>query len=171
METLSTLVAQACAIVADSVHGTARPLALAASQAAPHSASLLREAQRAVKSLNAEGVLWAEAHAVALRSGIAYCDGDLPRTGKLLLEAADLYQRAEMRLCHLIARRRAGRVLGIQDRENHFDNANVALAALGVRDPAAFSRVFLPWAEDFDEPSTFTGEEQRETPKTSPQLR
>ncbi len=145
--------------------------ALAATLSSADAAPLLREARRAIKALTREGIPWADAHAVALRSGIAYRTGDLPLSATLLREASGLYAAADMRLCQLIAHRRAGQILGIQDRDGLFDASNVALTALGVRDPASFSRIFLPWAEDLEEPSTLNGEERRKTPLPAPRSR
>jgi hypothetical protein len=130
--------------------------ALAAADPGDASDPLLREAERAARALEREGVTWSDAYATMLRAGLAWRRDDREAAIALALDAATQFDAADMTLCAVVARRRAGQVRGEDDSQRLVDASTSALLGRGVKDPATFAAIFAPWGEIGDEPSTLS---------------
>jgi len=122
--------------------------ALAASDSSPNPGALLRGAERDARALKRERVNWASAHASLIRAGVVDRRGDRLGATALLHVAITGYDDSGMRLHACACRRSAGQLLAGEPGHALVTQADDALAAQGVRKPAAFAAVIAPWFSD-----------------------
>jgi hypothetical protein len=118
--------------------------ALAAATSAANPLFHLRAAERDARLLERERVPWGDALARLIRAGIAAARGDQPRAARLLQDAVDRLESAEMRLHAAVARRRLGELLGGAHGRDLIAQADAWMKAQSVVNPAAVTRMYAP---------------------------
>jgi hypothetical protein len=102
------------------------------------------EAQR----IAAERMPWSDPIALMLQGGIAFLDGNRPLALRYFHDAADRFERADMRLHAAAARRRIG---ALQDDDNgrHLQRqAEAWMATQQIKNPAGMTRMLAPGLPD-----------------------
>jgi hypothetical protein len=107
----------------------------------------LRDAELARRKLLRERLPWTDAIAASLQAGIAMRKSGEAAALPELQRAADLLDRAHMKLWAAIARWHAGRILGGEEGEMVREEAQRAMARQRIVDPVRFSRLFVPGFE------------------------
>ena len=91
---------------------------------------------------------WSDPIALVLQGGIAFLDGERPLALKYLHDAADRFERADMRLHAAAVRRRIGE---LQDdaagRELRWQ-AEAWMATQQIKNPAGMTRMLVPGFPD-----------------------
>ncbi len=131
----------------DIVQLRARTAVLAAMTAADP-VPLLRDAERAAQRLAREKVATAEAHAQAIRAGIAAVRGDWSRAMEQLTDAAARYDDIDMSLYAAAARRRLGQLIGGDEGRALVTAADTWMTDQSIRDPTRMSAMYIPGFPD-----------------------
>jgi hypothetical protein len=105
---------------------------------------LLRNAERDARRLERERVGPAEAHAQAIRAGIAAIRGNPSEAATRLSDAAVRYENAEMRLYSASARRWLGKLLGGDEGQELVRAADTWISDQMIRDPVRIASMYIP---------------------------
>jgi len=108
----------------------------------------VRVARAEARRIARERMPWSNPIALLLRAGIAYLGGQVPLTLSYLHDAADRFDRADMKLYAAVARRRIG---ALQDDAPGRDlqcQAEDWMAAQHIKNPTAFTRMLAPGFPD-----------------------
>jgi serine/threonine protein kinase len=118
--------------------------ALAAAATAPDPRKLLRRVDQIARQLEREGVPWASAHAGYLRAALAQARGDSAGARTAFARAGSLYEAADMTLYAAAMRRRLGEALGGEKGRALVSDADAAMTAQSVRNPARMTLMYAP---------------------------
>jgi eukaryotic-like serine/threonine-protein kinase len=105
-------------------------------------------ARKLTRSIAREQMPWADPLVYLLQAAIARQSGDVSQTSKLLSEAVDASDRADMRLYAAAARRRLGEVLGGDHGGALIAEAETWMRTQKIRNPLLMTRMLAP---GFDE--------------------
>jgi tetratricopeptide (TPR) repeat protein len=105
---------------------------------------LLRICQGEARRLAGEGRPDTEAHASALRAGVAFVRGDRDRALRLLGDAVRAYGRADMALARACVLRREGTLRGGDEGRETVARADAMMQAAGIAAPARWTEVCAP---------------------------
>jgi tetratricopeptide (TPR) repeat protein len=103
-----------------------------------------RLVKRALRRLDAQGYLPAQAQALQVRAALAHADGDKVKAGTLLREAAEHFDRVGFVLYREAARYRLGQLQGGDDGKALVARALDACAQKSVKDPERWLRTLAP---------------------------
>jgi hypothetical protein len=118
--------------------------ALAMAGSSGSSRRFLRVARAGARRIARERMPWSNPIALLLKAGIAYLEGKVPLALSYLHDAADRFDRADMRLYAAVARRRIG---ALQDDARGRElqcQAEEWMAAQNIRNPTAITRMLAP---------------------------
>jgi hypothetical protein len=118
--------------------------ALAASVADPSVTHFLPVARRCARRIAREHVAWATPIAGLLRSGIASIEGKRTTALTLLQEAAEQFDRVDMKLYAAVARRRLAELQNGDEGRDLGRRADAWMALQQIKNPAAFTRMLAP---------------------------
>jgi hypothetical protein len=122
--------------------------ALLAAMTAPDPRPLLRSAGRDAQRLAREKLAWAEAHAQAIRAGIAAVRGEWSMAVTRLTDAAARYDAADMGLYAAASRRRLGLLLGGDEGRDLVRAADAWMSVQIIRNPARMAAMYTPGFPD-----------------------
>src|SRR5262249_14599662 len=124
-------------------------LLAAASVALPGRAALLRAVERDARTLDRIGNKVADAFALLLRAGTAACGGRREQARALFAEGGNGLSALAMSLWAAAARRRRGELAGGEEGQRFVDEADAAMRAQGICNPARMTAMFFPgrWTE------------------------
>jgi hypothetical protein len=91
---------------------------------------------------------WSDPIALLLRAGIAYIEGSTPLALRCLHDAADRFDRADMKLYAAVARRRIGALQNDAPGREIQRRAEEWMAAQRIKNPAAMTRMLAPGFPD-----------------------
>jgi hypothetical protein len=121
-------------------------LALAASDSG--SRQFLSVARTGARRIARERMPWSDPIALLLRAGIASLEGSTPLALKCLHDAADRFDRADMRLYAAVAGCRIGAVQNDAAGRELRRRAEEWMASQGIRNPACMTRMLAPGFPD-----------------------
>jgi eukaryotic-like serine/threonine-protein kinase len=121
-------------------------LAMAGSSGSSH--RLLRIARAGARRIARERMPWSNPIALLLRAGIANLEGQVPLCLRYLHDAADRFDRADMKLYAAVARRRIGALQDDAPGRELQCQAEDWMAAQHIRNPTAFTRMLAPGFPD-----------------------
>jgi hypothetical protein len=127
-----------------SMHHLRGSSALAAAADSGYPERLLRAAEGDARRLEREGVPWATALAQLLRSGVALQRQGPQASVSLLSEAVRQLQTLQMHLWAAAARRRLGGLIGGEKGLALVQEADDAMIAQSVRNPARMADLLVP---------------------------
>jgi hypothetical protein len=110
----------------------------------PAGTDLLRAAERDAKRIEAEGMRWAVNLAKFARGGIAYLRGKNDEAVARIHDAAAGFAKDDAKLFHAAAQRCLGKIAGGETGARMIADAEAALRAESIRDPARFAAVMAP---------------------------
>jgi hypothetical protein len=108
----------------------------------------LAVARAGARRIAREHMPWSDPIGLLLRAGIAYVEGSTPLALRHLHDAADRFERADMRLYLAVARRRIG---ALQDDEHGRAlqrQADAWMAAQNIKNPSCMTRMLAPGFPD-----------------------
>jgi hypothetical protein len=91
-----------------------------------------------------ERMPWSDPIALLLRAGIANLEGRTPLALQLLHDAADRFERADMKLYVAVSRRRIGALQDDPAGRELQRRAEAWMAAQNIRNPASITRMLAP---------------------------
>ena len=91
---------------------------------------------------------WSDPIALLLRAGIAYLEGSTPLALRYLHDAADRFDRADMKLYAAVARRRIGALQDDAHGRELQRQAEEWMAAQHIKNPACMTRMLAPGFPD-----------------------
>jgi hypothetical protein len=91
---------------------------------------------------------WSDPFALLLRAGIAYLEGSTPLALRCLHDAADRFERADMKLYLAAARRRIGALQGDQHGRELQRQADAWMAAQNITNSICMTRLLAPGFPD-----------------------
>jgi hypothetical protein len=118
--------------------------ALAIAGSSGSSRRWLRIARGNARRIARERMPWSDPIALLLRAGIAHLEGSVPLALRYLHDAADRFDRADMKLYAAVARRRIGALQDDANGRELLRQAEEWMAAQTIRNPAAFTRMLAP---------------------------
>jgi Cdc6-like AAA superfamily ATPase/predicted Ser/Thr protein kinase/tetratricopeptide (TPR) repeat protein len=104
----------------------------------------VRVARAGARRIARERMPWSNPISLLLRAGIAHLEGQGPLTLSYLHDAADRFDRADMKLYAAVARRRIGALQDDAPGRELQRQAEDWMAAQHIRNPAAFTRMLAP---------------------------
>ena len=122
----------------------------ALAMAARHGSSrrFLSVARAGARRIARERMPWSDPIALLLRAGIAYLEGHALLAARYLHDAADRFERADMRLYAAVARRRIGALEGDPPGRELQRQAEDWMAAQHIKNPACMTRMLAPGFPD-----------------------
>jgi len=121
-------------------------LAMAAMNRTTH--RFLSIARAEARRIAAERMPWSDPIALLLRAGVAYLEGNVALSLRILHDAVDRFERADMKLYAAVARLRIGELQrDAAGRELH-DTGVAWMAQQDIKNPAAFTRMLAPGFPD-----------------------
>jgi serine/threonine protein kinase len=121
-------------------------LALAARTANRH--RLLSVVRNAARRIARERMRWSDPIALLLRAGVAHLEGRTPLAVRHLHDAADRFERADMKLYLAAARFRIGALQKDERGHDLYRQAEQWMAAQNIKNPASMFRVLSPGFSD-----------------------
>jgi serine/threonine protein kinase len=118
--------------------------AVAAAERSQQPGPLLDQAARDARALEREGQAWGIAHAHYVRAAIAACRDEAVRATEGLARAADLYERADMRLCTQVMRFRLGEIDTSEEARALREQAGRWLQEQGIASPVRWAAMSSP---------------------------
>jgi hypothetical protein len=91
---------------------------------------------------------WSDPIALVLQAGIAFLEGRTPLALRYLHDAADRFERADMRLHAAAARRRIGALQNDAAGRELQQNAEQWMATQDIKNPAGMTRMLAPGFPD-----------------------
>ena len=91
---------------------------------------------------------WSDPIALLLRAGIAYLEGSTSLALRYLHDAADRFERADMKLYVAVARRRIGALQHDEHGRELQRQADGWMAAQNIKNPASMTRMLAPGFPD-----------------------
>jgi hypothetical protein len=123
-------------------------VALAMAAANLNSRRLLSVARAGARRIARERMPWSDPIASLVRAGIAYLDGNTPLALTYLHDAADRFDRADMKLYAGVARRRIGALQQDQRSRDVQQQAEEWMAAQQIKNAQAITRMLAPGFPD-----------------------
>jgi hypothetical protein len=108
----------------------------------------LSKARAATRRIARERMPWSDPFALLLRAGIAYLEGSTPLALRCLHDAADRFERADMKLYLAAARRRIGALQGDQHGRELQRQADAWMAAQNITNSICMTRLLAPGFPD-----------------------
>ena len=121
-------------------------LALAAENR--RSRRFLTEARAGARRIAREHMRWSDPIGLLLRAGIAHLEGSAPLALRYLHDAADRFERADMKLYLAVARRRIGALQDDEPGRRLQRQAEEWMAAQQIKNPACMTRMLSPGFPD-----------------------
>jgi len=118
-------------------------VALAAARQGGEPAPLLKQAERAARELDRQGLRWSRAFSSLVRGGIASIRGDESTSVARLGEAIDGFDEVGLHLYAAAARRQLGQLLGGEQGQTLIQRADVWMAEQAIRVPEKMVRAFV----------------------------
>jgi hypothetical protein len=106
--------------------------------------SRLRTAEKLADRISKEKMIWANGFVSLLRATIAHQRGDRAKAIRLLTEAMEDFERADMELYSAAARRRLGQVVGLDRGQELMTEAETWMRGQQIKNPAAMTRMLAP---------------------------
>jgi eukaryotic-like serine/threonine-protein kinase len=125
------------------IHLRAR-CALAAAASAADPEPLLKVVRRDARKLEREKPSWCRCMPLMLRAALAFREGNASQAAKLLGNAADAADSADMKLFGAAARRRQGLLLGGAEGQSLVAVADAFMASQRIQQPARMMELFVP---------------------------
>jgi hypothetical protein len=122
--------------------------ALAMAGSSGSSRRLLRVARAGARRIARERMPWSNPIALLLKAGIANLEGQVPLALSYLHDAADRFDRADMKLYAAVARRRIGALQDDARGRELQGQAEEWMAAQHIRNPSAMTRMLAPGFPD-----------------------
>jgi hypothetical protein len=94
---------------------------------------------------------WSKPYATLLRAAVAQQRNDDGKATRLLSEAVQIFERADMRLYAAAARRRLGEKLGGERGQQLIIEADAWMTGQKIKNPEALVRMLAPGFENRDE--------------------
>lgn len=138
------------------IHELRARTAVAAAERSQQPEPLLERAERDALRLEREGQDWGIAHAHYVRAAVAACREDAVAAVAGLSRAAELYDRADMRLHAEIMRYRLGEIDSSEEADELHERAEERLKAQGIVDPARWAGMCAPGFARISNQSTET---------------
>ena len=123
--------------------------ALAMAAANPGSGRFRAVARAEARRIASERMPWSNPIALVLQGGLAYLDGEKPLAVDCLHDAADRFERADMRLHSAAARRRIGALQGDAAGRELQRQAEAWMATQQIKNPVGMTRMLTPGFPDF----------------------
>jgi hypothetical protein len=139
----SSLLLRIQQVRADVIQQTGR-CAVAMAAVAPDPKPLLRAAEGAARRLDRERTPWTGALAQLIRAGMASVRGDTGRAERLLADAGDRFESADMGLFAAAARRRLGLLRGGDEGHTLIERADTWMRAQSIRNPPRMAACLAP---------------------------
>ena len=117
-------------------------LAMAAAGGAPR--TFLRVPRVAARRIARERMLWSDPLALLLNAGVAYLESNHALALRLLHDAAQKFEHAEMRLYLAVTRRRIGALQGDATGRACREQSDAWFAEQDIKNPAALTRMLAP---------------------------
>ena len=130
--------------------------AVAAAERSQQPGPWLDRAARDARALEREGQAWGLAHAHYVRAAIAACRDDAARAAEELARAAELYERADMRLCAQLMRFRLGEIDTSEGARALREQAGRRLEGQGIASPVRWAAMSDPGFARISRESTDT---------------
>ena len=108
----------------------------------------LSVARAGARRIARERMPWSDPIALLLRAGIAYLEGSTPLAVRYLHDAADRFDRADMKLYAAVARRRIGALQDDAPGRELQRQAEEWMAAQHIKNPACMTRMLAPGFPD-----------------------
>jgi tetratricopeptide (TPR) repeat protein len=105
-------------------------------------------ARSCARRIARERMPWSDPMALLLRAGIAFLESDTPLAVRHLHDAADRFERADMRLHAAVARRRIGTLQHDAAGRELRRQADEWMAGQQIKNPAAMTRMWAPGFPD-----------------------
>ena len=118
--------------------------ALAMAAAGGDARAFLRVPRVAARRIARERMVWSDPLALLLNAGVAYLESNHALALSLLHDAAQKFERAEMRLYLAVTRRRIGALQGDAAGRACCEQSDVWFAEQDIKNPAAFTRMLAP---------------------------
>jgi eukaryotic-like serine/threonine-protein kinase len=122
--------------------------ALAIAVANRDSRRFLSVARAAARRIAGERMRWSDPIALLMKAGIAHLEGRTPLALRLLHDAADRFERADMNLYLAVARRRIAALQHDEQGRALQRQAEEWMAAQKIRNPACMTRMLAPGLPD-----------------------
>ena len=122
--------------------------ALAMAAANPSSRRFRAVARADARRIARERMPWSDPIALVLHGGIAFLDGERPLALRCLHDAADRFERADMRLHAAAARRRIGALQDDAAGRELQRQAEAWMATQQIKNPAGMTRMLAPGFSD-----------------------
>jgi len=108
----------------------------------------LAVARAGARRIARERRLWSDPIALLLRGGIAYVEGSTPLALRCLHDAAERFDRADMKLYAAVARRRIGTLQDDAPGHELRRQADEWMAAQHIKNPVCMTRMLAPGFPD-----------------------
>jgi hypothetical protein len=109
---------------------------------------LLRSAARDARHLERQPTAWPRAWAMFIRAAIASLEGDKARSRTLLADAAEGFERIDMRLCAASCRRRLGQLCGGEEGRSLIARADSWMLGQNIKNPARMAAMYTAGFRD-----------------------
>jgi len=121
-----------------------RARAILASCLAHRDDNKLQLVEKMARRMEKVKMSWSKPYATLLRAGVAEQRGDDGKATRLLSEAVQMFERAEMRLYAAAARRRLGEKVGGERGQQLIAEADAWMAGQKIKKPEALARMLAP---------------------------
>lgn len=121
-----------------------RARATVAASAACRDDSKLRLVEKMARRMEKVNMSWSRPYATLLRAAVAQQRTDDGKATRLLSEAVQIFERAEMRLYAAAARRRLGEKLGGERGQQLIIEADAWMTGQKIKNPEALVRMLAP---------------------------
>jgi hypothetical protein len=122
--------------------------AIAIAAANPSEHRLLTAARICARGIAREGMPWSDPIALLLRAGIAAADRQPDAAGTLLQDAAERFDRADMKLYAAVTRRRLGALRNDEQGRELQKQAEAWMVSQQIRNPVSLTRMLAPGFPD-----------------------
>ncbi|MGH9933151.1 MAG: serine/threonine-protein kinase PknK [Pyrinomonadaceae bacterium] len=106
--------------------------------------SKLRLVEKMARKMETVNMSWSKPYATLLRAAVAQQRADAGKAARLLSEAVQIFERAEMRLYAAAARRRLGEKLGGERGRQLITEADAWMTGQKIKNPEAMTRMLAP---------------------------
>jgi predicted Ser/Thr protein kinase len=118
--------------------------ALAMAAAGGDTRTFLAVPRAAARRIARERMVWSDPLALLLKAGVAYLENDQGLALRLLHDAAQQFERADMKLYVAVTRRRIGALQSDAAGRACREHADAWFAAQDIKNPVAFTRMLAP---------------------------
>ena len=108
-------------------------------------------ARTEARRITNERMPWSDPIALLLRAGVEYLKGDVALSLRILHDAVDRFERADMKLYAAVARLRIGELQRDAGGRERHERGVAWMAEQNIKNPAAFSRMLAPGFPDASE--------------------